>query len=93
MTQQVSIPSLGTIPVTYTVEDRVGVLTIDNPPVNASSAAVRAGLMSGLEVAEADDEVDAIVLIGAGTNFVSGSDLREFSGPVPEPQLRPSSPS
>ncbi|AHK31940.1 hypothetical protein Pd630_LPD04728 [Rhodococcus opacus PD630] len=31
MTQQVSIPSLGTIPVTYTVEDRVGVLTIDNP--------------------------------------------------------------
>ncbi|CAG7627892.1 3-hydroxyacyl-CoA dehydrogenase NAD-binding domain-containing protein [Rhodococcus opacus] len=87
MTQQVSPLSLGTIPVTYTVEDRVGVLTIDNPPVNASSAAVRAGLMSGLEVAEADDEVDAIVLIGASANFVSGSDLREFSGPVPEPQL------
>lgn len=76
-----------TSPVDYAVEDRVAVLTIDNPPVNASNAAVRAGLIAGLAAAQADDGVDAIVLIGAGANFISGSDLREFDGAVPRPEL------
>lgn len=73
--------------VDYQVDGRVAVLVIDNPPVNASSAAVRAGLLHGIQRAGVDSDVDAVVLIGAGANFISGSDLREFSGSVPEPQL------
>ncbi|WP_231476419.1 3-hydroxyacyl-CoA dehydrogenase NAD-binding domain-containing protein [Rhodococcus sp. UNC23MFCrub1.1] len=73
--------------VAYGTDGPVAVLTIDNPPVNASSAAVRAGLLTGLSDALADDTVEAVVLIGAGDNFISGSDLREFDGPVPEPTL------
>lgn len=73
--------------VDYQVDGGVAVLVIDNPPVNASSAAVRAGLLAGIRQAGADDDIRAIVLIGAGTNFISGSDLREFSGELPEPTL------
>lgn len=69
------------------VEDGVAVLTIDNPPVNASSAAVRQGLLDGLGAANADGAIESIVIVGAGTHFVSGSDLKEFDGPVPEPTL------
>jgi 3-hydroxyacyl-CoA dehydrogenase len=77
----------GTAVVDYQVDGRVAVLVIDNPPVNASSAAVRAGLLHGIRRAGSDADVDAVVLIGAGSNFISGSDLREFSGALPEPQL------
>jgi 3-hydroxyacyl-CoA dehydrogenase len=66
----------------------VGVLVIDNPPVNASSAQVRSGLLAGIEALSTDAEVSAVVLIGAGKNFVSGSDLQEFNSPViPQPEL------
>ncbi|MVU81181.1 crotonase [Nocardia sp. ET3-3] len=76
-----------TAPVSYSAENRVAVLTIDNPPVNVGTAEVRAGLIAGLTAAQADPDVDSIVLIGSGGHFVSGSDLREFDGPVLEPQL------
>ena len=71
----------------YDVDGSVAVLTIDNPPVNSSSAAVRSGLLGGLDRALSDTDVRAVVVIGAGANFVSGSDLTEFDGPVPEPTL------
>lgn len=77
-----------TSPVHYRVRDRVAVLVIDNPPVNASSAAVRSGLLAGISRATADPAVDAVVLIGSGRNFVSGSDLKEFAGSdLPKPEL------
>ena len=63
------------------------VLVIDNPPVNASSAAVRAGLLAGLERLTTDPALVAGVLVGARGTFVSGSDITEFDGPVPEPLL------
>lgn len=85
MTLTTSAPA--TSVVGYDVDGSVAVLTIDNPPVNASSAAVRAGLLSGLDRALSDTGVRAVVVIGAGANFVSGSDLTEFDGPVPEPTL------
>lgn len=74
--------------VTYETEGRTAVLTIDNPPVNASSAAVRSGLIAGIGRAAEDGDVDNVVLIGAGGNFVSGSDLTEFAADeLPEPTL------
>ncbi len=70
-------------------EDRgnVAVILIDNPPVNATSAAVRAALMTELAKAASDPAVDAIVLAGAGTTFVAGADITEFGKPRPPPTL------
>lgn len=65
----------------------VAVIVIDNPPVNASSAAVRSGVLAALGDLARQKDVAAVVIIGAGTTFVSGSDIREFSGPLPLPQL------
>lgn len=65
----------------------VAVIVIDNPPVNASSAAVRSGLLGAIDELSRAANVKAVVIIGAGTTFVSGSDIREFSGPLPPPQL------
>jgi 3-hydroxyacyl-CoA dehydrogenase len=66
----------------------VGLLIIDNPPVNASSSAVRQGLLDGVGELSANPDVSAIVIIGAAANFISGSDLTEFSSPIiPPPEL------
>ncbi len=65
----------------------VAVVVIDNPPINAGSAEVRRGLLEAIEAVRRDDGLVAAVLIGAGTTFVAGSDLREFGQPLAEPQL------
>jgi 3-hydroxyacyl-CoA dehydrogenase len=59
----------------------VAVLTIDNPPVNAMSMAVRADLLAAAQAAAADSAVKALVLIGAGGKFIPGADIREFGKP------------
>jgi enoyl-CoA hydratase/carnithine racemase len=68
-------------------EGDVAVLVIDNPPINAGSTEVRRGLLEGVRAAQADSGVRAVVILGAGTTFVAGSDLREFGRPLEEPQL------
>jgi len=65
----------------------VGVIEIDNPPVNAASQAVREGLLAALCDAAANPDIAAIVLKGAGKTFVAGADIREFDGPPQEPHL------
>jgi 3-hydroxyacyl-CoA dehydrogenase len=65
----------------------VAVITIDHPPVNALSSDVRAGLLSALDAAAADDSVRAIVLAGAGATFCAGADIREFDLPPQPPHL------
>ncbi len=59
-------------------QGRIGVLTINNPPVNALSPGVPEGLVTGIEALGADPEIDAIVVIGGGRTFISGADIREF---------------
>ena len=61
--------------VDLTVEDGVAILTVDNPPVNALSSGVRAGLSDGVAQAAADDNVTAIVLICAGLTFIACADI------------------
>jgi 3-hydroxyacyl-CoA dehydrogenase len=63
------------------------VVTIDHPPVNALSAAVRADLAAAIGDAQADPQVRAIVLTGAGRNFIAGADIREFGKPPQPPAL------
>jgi len=62
-------------------EGRIGILTINNPPVNALAAAVRTGIKEGVEAFAQDANVDAIVLIGGGRTFIAGADIREFGKP------------
>jgi 3-hydroxyacyl-CoA dehydrogenase len=62
-------------------------VTIDNPPVNALGADVRAALMEAFEAADADPGVAAVLLVGAGRNFIGGADIREFGKPPLAPAL------
>ena len=62
-------------------QGRIGILTVNNPPVNALAAAVRDGIKSGVEAFGADPNIDAIVLIGGGRTFIAGADIREFGKP------------
>ncbi|NVI06842.1 3-hydroxyacyl-CoA dehydrogenase NAD-binding domain-containing protein [Paraburkholderia youngii] len=66
---------------------KIFLVTIDNPPVNALNAAVRRGLMEAIDKAESDDQVEAVMLIGAGRNFIGGADIREFGKPPLPPSL------
>ncbi len=68
-------------------EGNVAVVTIDNPPVNAGSLAVRQGLLDAFAKIAGDKTVIGAVLIGAGRTFVAGSDIREFGKPLADPQL------
>lgn len=63
------------------------VVTIDNPPINAGSTEVRRGLRDAIAQLAADASLRAAVLIGGGSTFIAGSDLREFGRPLEEPQL------
>jgi 3-hydroxyacyl-CoA dehydrogenase len=72
--------------VTYARQGRIGVLIIDNPPVNAFSQAVRDALDERLQEAIADPATMAIVLAAAGRTFVAGADIREF-GSITSGQL------
>jgi 3-hydroxyacyl-CoA dehydrogenase len=56
----------------------VAVITIDNPPVNAISPGVPEGIDSAVKQAVADSQARAIVIIGAGSTFIAGADIREF---------------
>jgi 3-hydroxyacyl-CoA dehydrogenase len=62
----------------YEVRDRVAVLTIDNPPVNALGPGVWEAIDEAIARASGDAGVDAMVLLGAGSTFVAGADINVF---------------
>jgi 3-hydroxyacyl-CoA dehydrogenase len=64
------------------------VVSIDHPPVNALSVDVRQGLVEAIDAAQADPAVAAVLIVGAGRNFIAGADIREFGKP-PLPPLLP----
>ncbi len=68
--------------VRYEVRDDVAVLTLDVPPVNALSGAMRDGLALRVNQALADPAVKAMVMVGANDRFVAGANLREFGTQV-----------
>jgi 3-hydroxyacyl-CoA dehydrogenase len=71
-------PADSTEVVHYVVRDRVAIVTIDNPPVNALSPAVWTAIDAAIHRANADASADAIVLVGAGTTFIAGADIKIF---------------
>ncbi|KRW81585.1 3-hydroxyacyl-CoA dehydrogenase NAD-binding domain-containing protein [Marinobacter sp. P4B1] len=72
--------------VTYELVGDFGVITINNPPVNALSQKVREGVMSAITNAQTDNS-KAIVLICEGRTFVAGADIKEFGKPPMAPSL------
>ena len=65
--------------------DGIGVITIDNPPVNALSPGVPEGIVENVERGNADPSIKAMVLIGAGRSFIAGADIRQFGTRRPPP--------
>jgi 3-hydroxyacyl-CoA dehydrogenase len=64
--------------VRFETVDGIGVITIDNPPVNALSPGVPEGITAAVDRGNADPAVKAMVLIGAGRSFIAGADIRQF---------------
>ena len=74
--------------VTLERKGAIGVVTVNNPPVNALSPGVPEGIVDGVEAANADPDVRAIVLIGAGRGFIAGADIKHLGKPRSEKALR-----
>jgi len=62
--------------VDYTKHGAIGVITINNPPVNALSPGVPEGIYESLLQGMKDADVKAMVLIGGGRSFIAGADIK-----------------
>ncbi|MGN6316321.1 3-hydroxyacyl-CoA dehydrogenase NAD-binding domain-containing protein [Trinickia sp.] len=82
-------PSSASPVVSRNLHGNILVVTIDHPSVNALSVDVRRALVEAIEAAEVDPAVAAVLIVGAGRNFIAGADIREFGKP-PLPPLLPS---
>ncbi|MBV8747109.1 MAG: enoyl-CoA hydratase/isomerase family protein [Xanthobacteraceae bacterium] len=67
------------------LDGRIGVIRIDNPPVNALNNALRAELVSILEGARQNAAIEGLVLACAGRTFIAGADISEFGQPPQRP--------
>ncbi len=68
------------MPVSYALENDLGVISIGNPPVNALSHAVRSGMQDAIRKAQ-DDASKAVVIVCEGRTFIAGADIKEFGKP------------
>src|SRR5437588_437624 len=66
--------------VNYEVLGRVAILTLDEPDkLNALTIGIRAGILDGLQRADDDEAVRAIILTGSGGKaFCAGADISNF---------------
>ncbi|MDH3700108.1 MAG: 3-hydroxyacyl-CoA dehydrogenase NAD-binding domain-containing protein [Alphaproteobacteria bacterium] len=62
--------------VDYTKRGAIGVITVNNPPVNALSPGVPEGIYESLQQGMKDPEIKAMVLIGGGRSFIAGADIK-----------------
>jgi 3-hydroxyacyl-CoA dehydrogenase len=65
----------------------VGIIWINNPPVNAISVGVRAALIDGVAKLAQDPEIKIGVLACEGRTFMAGADITEFGKPPLSPGL------
>ncbi|KAF7658721.1 hypothetical protein LDENG_00008770 [Lucifuga dentata] len=71
------------------VSGSVGLITLQNPPVNALSARVRQGIVDTVQKALSDSEVKSVVICGQNGVFCGGADIKEFAGPFAGPPMVP----
>ena len=72
--------------VSYELVGNIGVISVNSPPVNALSQAVREGILNAVNAAQ-EDGSGAIVLCCEGRTFIAGADITEFGKPPMEPGL------
>ena len=72
--------------VNYQLQGNVGVIKVNNPPVNALSQVVRQGLSESLATAQCDAS-KAVLIICEGRTFIAGADITEFGKPPAKPSL------
>lgn len=70
-----------TEPVLYQTRQNIALITLNNPPINALSSAVRRGLQQFYRQALADRDIAAIVIASSSANFCGGADISEFTRP------------
>jgi 3-hydroxyacyl-CoA dehydrogenase len=75
-------------PVSVNLDRDIAVISVDSPPVNTISAAVREGLFAAIADVRARPRLAAVVLVCRGSTFFSGADIGEFSGPPKEAEFR-----
>lgn len=75
--------------VSFSKQGEIGLIKINNPPVNALNQSVRAGLKTCVEQGLGDDSVKAMVLVCEGRTFIAGADITEFAKGMGEPGLVP----
>ncbi|HKR47093.1 MAG TPA: enoyl-CoA hydratase/isomerase family protein, partial [Paraburkholderia sp.] len=68
-------------PITFEREGRIGLILINNPPVNAMSEPVVTGLEAALDRFDATSDLDAVVLYCAGRTWMAGADIATFEDP------------
>ena len=64
--------------VEYTKEGTIGIIKMNNPPMNVLSNAVLTELHTILGKIEADTELDAVIITGEGRAFIAGADIGEM---------------
>ena len=65
----------------------VGIIWVNNPPVNAISVGVRAAIIDGVAKLAQDPEIEVGVLACEGRTFMAGADITEFGKPPLSPGL------
>ncbi|MEX3967858.1 3-hydroxyacyl-CoA dehydrogenase NAD-binding domain-containing protein [Paraburkholderia sp. EG286B] len=75
--------------ITFKREQRIGLILIDNPPVNAISGSFVTGLAQAIDSFESADDLDALVLYCAGRTWVAGADIAMFEDPAELQQVQP----
>lgn len=64
--------------VQFTKSGNIGVITINNPPVNALSPGVPEGISEAVDELQKDSALKAAVVIGGGNTFIAGADIKEL---------------
>jgi 3-hydroxyacyl-CoA dehydrogenase len=64
--------------VTLTKQDGIGIITVNNPPVNALSPGVPEGIAAAIDEIERDETIKGGIIIGGGQTFIAGADIKEF---------------
>ncbi|HYA63483.1 MAG TPA: enoyl-CoA hydratase/isomerase family protein, partial [Candidatus Sulfotelmatobacter sp.] len=74
--------------VTFDELGPVGLICIDNPPVNAISHAVRLELLGAISRAEKRSSIKVLLIMSSGELFSAGADISEFDRPAGEPSFQ-----
>ncbi len=74
--------------VTFDLLGPLGLICIDNPPVNAISHSVRQGLVDTIALAEKNPSIKVLLIMSSGAMFSAGADISEFDHPQGEPSFQ-----